>query len=184
MLRPGSWGARARSTQFRRPHGRTSPPPRPAPTRHAPTRPAPTRPAPGPGPTPSGFRQKRPPVAAVGLELPAGGSGPAAPAGRGEWARGEPSARSRGWRGTRAGLRAGSRLGAARRGRGARPGHAPPGPRYRGHGGARASALSPRGGTQAGIARTRPCTWRGRIPPWGGSRGVDGKHVDKQGNVR
>lgn len=168
MLRPGPWGAKAHSTRFRRPHGRTGPRYRPAPPN---TTPPPTRSAPSPGPTPSGFRQKRPLAAAVGLAFPAGGSGPAAPSGRGEWARGGPSARSRGWRGTRAGLQAGSRLGAARRCRGAHRGPALPGPRYRDRGGAWASALFPRAGTQAGIALTRPSTWRGRIPPWGGSHG-------------
>lgn len=145
--------------------------------------PAPPRPRPRPGPAPSGFRQKHPPVAAVGLALPAGGSGPAAPAGRGEWARGGPSARSRGWRGTRAGLRAGSRLGAARRGRGAAGvlllsglGIAV----VEGHG---LRARSPRrdpGGHHA----DRALQLERSHPAVGWLSGVGGRHVDKQGNVR
>lgn len=134
-------------------------------------------PAPGRLPAPDTARSRpsaasgrtAPPVATLGLALPAGGSGPGASAAE---VSGRAAALLRppgvgGW--TRAGLGAGSRLGNARRGSG-RPGELViPGlsvPVVEGSGPPTARDV-----VQAGITRPRPCPWRGRVPRWGGSRG-------------
>ena len=127
----------------------------------------------------SGFRQNCPHVAALGFALPAGGSGPGAAAAE---VSGPAAAllRAPGVGGVDLGG-AGSGVPAWRRApRLGVPRGAPhPGPQCPGRRGARASACvrsprrfpSTRDVIQAGITRTLPCPWRGRIPRWGGSRG-------------
>ncbi|CAI9154770.1 unnamed protein product [Rangifer tarandus platyrhynchus] len=174
MLRPGSWGAKARSTRFHRPHGGDqSPPPAPAPTRSAPD-PAPPpaasgRSAPQWRRSASHFRQEDPGLQRRLGEVSGRAAGlPRAPGVGGRPGRGcerGPGSAPRAAAAGPAGALLLSGLGIA----------VVEGPGLRAR-----SPLRDPGGHHADRALhlERP------HPAVGWESGVGGKHVDKQGNVR